>query len=1256
MGDAKKKLFIPRNISGEDNRWAQWNKEQPIVDGERINQYNVNTGRKDGLWIMYDNNGRILYKIGYKDGEYEGIHQTFYLNGKIQFDGQTKNNEFTGLWKMYYMNGSLGEIGSFDDGKKYGIWKWYYSFNNQLEKIVNYIDGKPDGLSIEYFEYGDIRRKDIYKMAKKIAYIVYDKDGSVRESMDWKDDYDNMIIKEQMENKDEILKSWINYYGSDNTANWELELYESEVEDLIENGGNIYRVLFIDNLSEVNLKDMGNHWTTSRNNVIDVAEINQQYYGKNKQKVIVIEGYVEPNSITIEGVDIKGNPHEKEVNIINGKDVKIKQIFEYVGKKLIPIDMNINEQIENKDEILKSFEPQKELNPKVWDEDDKLKKKIKDTLVAIGQEFHKTLEVEAPIEDIIFTGSLANYNWSQYSDVDLHVLIDFNKFDDKELIKKYFDAKKAVWNDNHDIKIKGYDVELYAQDKDEPHESTGIYSVMNDEWIKKPKPQDVKIDRETIKKKVKQFESEYNRIVELYKDGKYEETRKALDKIKDKIKKYRKAGLDKGGEMATENLVFKTMRRSGLMDKIYELGLETTDKEYTIETLDEAEKKKLFIPRKLSGEDSRWADWNKDQPIVDGVRINQYDINTGKKEGIWEEYFDNGKLYYKGSFNNGKKDGYWEYYRDNGQLWSKGSYNNDERDGIWEKYRKNGQLWYKGSYKNGKKEGYWEWYHDNGQLMSSGSYKNDKRDGLWEWYHDNGQLYSSSSYKNGELIKKLDESEKKKLFIPRKLSGEDSRWAQWNKEQPIVDGERINQYNINTGKKEGYWEEYHDEHNGEEEYSSKGSYNNGVVEGYWGYYYSNGQLMSSGSYNNGLRDGIWEKYLSNGQLIYKGSYNNGDRDGIWEEYYSNGQLYSKLSFKNGVADGIWEKYRSNGQLIYKGSYKNGERDGYWEWYHDNGQLMSKGSYKNDKRDGYWEDYWWNGQLNSSGLYKNGELIENINEAETPKKKLFTPKRIDERKKEWNEMQPTIDGKKINQYDLTTGDMTGRWGEGDMDGGDTTNLLNVYWDVFSDDYWLRDGKLSEKENVFNNLKDRILSNLSWDIGEDAPLGHMHFDLTIPLRSKKVRDKFEELYGESEYTGLWKSNYINEGKISDNIDDILKKFKKNIGLDVGFLTSFGSGINALIRNISSLIKEYSIQPLNAFEITNLAIAMIVVYLRQNKSLKGFKDEMLSIVAFTSLMPAYSDIVNSLLGNVDFMDAFMTLIKSAGVYAMLTHFKNK
>jgi antitoxin component YwqK of YwqJK toxin-antitoxin module len=714
----KGKLFIPRRLTGENNRFIQWNKEQPIVDGVQINQYTLN-GKKDGLWVEFEKN-KITSRIEYKNGLWGGVYQTFYLNGQIQYDGQTKDGELDGLWKMYHQNGNLKEIGSYVDSSPVGIWKTYYPFNNQFENnnllssIGNYINGKVDGLWVDYFMNGKVAGKTIYDMSKKIAHIFYNKDGGVSESMNWKDEYDNMVIKEQMEDKDNILKS---------------------------------------------------------------------------------------------------------------------------------------------------FEPKKELNPKVWDEDGKLKKKIKDTLVAIGQEFHKSLEVEAPIEDIIFTGSLANYNWSQYSDVDLHVLIDFNEFDDKELIKKYFDAKKAVWNDNHNIKIKGYDVELYAQDKDEPHESTGIYSVMNDEWIKKPKPQDVKIDRETIKKKVRQFESEYNRIVESYKEEKYEETRKALDKLKDKIKKYRKAGLDKGGEMATENLVFKTMRRSGLIEKIYKLGLETTDKEYTIETIDESEHPK-------------------------------------------------------------------------------------------------------------------------------------------------------------------------------------------------------------------------------------------------------------------------------------------------------------------------------------------------------------------------------------------------------KGKLFIPRRIDERLKEWNEMQPIIDGKKINQYDLTTRNMIGRWGEGDINAGNTINLFVTYWDVFNDSEEFDFSDSDNMQNIYDNMILKIKDNFPDDISEYGPLDLMYFDLTIPLKGKEVWEEFKKLYNEK----LPLTKNINEGKINDNIDDILKNFKKTFGLDIGFLMTFGGGINALIRNLTSLIKQYTVQPLNSFELTNLVIAMIVVYLRKNKSLKDFKNEMLSITAFATLIPAYSDLINSLLGNVDFMEAFMTIIKSAGVYTMLSHFKSK
>jgi hypothetical protein len=96
----------------------------------------------------------------------------------------------------------------------------------------------------------------------------------------------------------------------------------------------------------------------------------------------------------------------------------------------------------------------------------------------------------------------------------------------------------------------------------------------------------------------------------------------------------------------------------------------------------EEQKKKLFIPRKLSGEGSRWEQWNKEQPVVDGVRINQYN-NDGEKDGIWLEFYDEddelyGSLESKQSYKNGEKDGVWEYYLESGELYYKSLYKNDK--------------------------------------------------------------------------------------------------------------------------------------------------------------------------------------------------------------------------------------------------------------------------------------------------------------------------------------------------------------------------------------------------------------------------------------------------------------------------------------------------------------------------------------------------------------------------------------------------
>ena len=134
--------------------------------------------------------------------------------------------------------------------------------------------------------------------------------------------------------------------------------------------------------------------------------------------------------------------------------------------------------------ILDDFQIRSELNPKLW-QDDKLKPEVRTRLLKIALGFIKNLEPEPSLEDITFTGSLANYNYSKHSDIDLHIILDFSTIDENEnLVRDFLLARKSLWNDTHEIKIRGAEVEIYAENIGDPHHSTGIYSVLNDEWIK----------------------------------------------------------------------------------------------------------------------------------------------------------------------------------------------------------------------------------------------------------------------------------------------------------------------------------------------------------------------------------------------------------------------------------------------------------------------------------------------------------------------------------------------------------------------------------------------------------------------------------------------------------------------------------------------------------------------------------------------------------------------------------------------------
>jgi predicted nucleotidyltransferase len=232
------------------------------------------------------------------------------------------------------------------------------------------------------------------------------------------------------------------------------------------------------------------------------------------------------------------------------------------------IDDNISKEANIPKDVLNSFKIKDNLNQDIWSED-KLNPKIKKKLINIAKDFLKDIELPKGIKinDIIFTGSLANYNWSKFSDIDLHIVIDFKQFEaDEKMVEDYFYAQKSIWNQEHDITVFDYPVELYVQDVNHELVANAVYSVLRDKWLKKPKREEFDVDRKAIKDSAEKYIHYLKDIRQDYKDKHYQKVVDKVTKLKNKIKNMRKAGLESGGEYSHENLVFKVLRRTQFMD------------------------------------------------------------------------------------------------------------------------------------------------------------------------------------------------------------------------------------------------------------------------------------------------------------------------------------------------------------------------------------------------------------------------------------------------------------------------------------------------------------------------------------------------------------------------------------------------------------------------------------------------------------------------------------------------------------------
>ena len=346
-------------------------------------------------------------------------------------------------------------------------------------------------------------------------------------------------------------------------------------------------------------------------------------YGDRVQEEIVDDQFVDSDNERVSGsdfrstiatlrqryLDVKNNPGDKKaLNNYNTTYLYFKSLFPeaviqkgYLDEIQKVLGINFPEptslqegQPNPKNQpqwIWLEYKSQNKLNPIIFGDDEKVDSEVKDLLLKIANYFWEGLEIPQPFEDVLLTGSSVNYNYTPTSDVDLHIVVDFSKFDNPELLKKYFDEAKINWNRVHDLKLGKQNIEVYVQDTNDHPEYRGEYSLMNDKWLKKPSFEEINIPDKEIEKKAKIFKQQINKLEKTGKNNP-EKSIELINKIKERLKNFRQTGLDKGGEYSLENLAFKNLRNTGYLEKLNKLKNMLVDK--TLSLTESVDKNSLF--------------------------------------------------------------------------------------------------------------------------------------------------------------------------------------------------------------------------------------------------------------------------------------------------------------------------------------------------------------------------------------------------------------------------------------------------------------------------------------------------------------------------------------------------------------------------------------------------------------------------------------------------------------------------------------
>jgi len=157
----------------------------------------------------YDEQGRLIFTGGFKEGVPVGIHRfydttgtvtnahlyneigqkisegiideqgrrvgewiDFYGTGEVKAQGQYVDNQRSGKWTFYFRSGGIEQTGRFQRGRFQGLWVWYYP-DGSTWREESYFNGREDGLFIEYGPEGEILSEGNYISGEKDGEWIY---------------------------------------------------------------------------------------------------------------------------------------------------------------------------------------------------------------------------------------------------------------------------------------------------------------------------------------------------------------------------------------------------------------------------------------------------------------------------------------------------------------------------------------------------------------------------------------------------------------------------------------------------------------------------------------------------------------------------------------------------------------------------------------------------------------------------------------------------------------------------------------------------------------------------------------------------------------------------------------------------------------------------------------------------------------------------------------------------------------------------